>query len=127
MDYQVIKVVHQVAVALSVTGFFVRGFASGAGARWVRGRVARTLPHIVDTVLLITAVTMAWALRLNPLQTPWLMAKLVGLVLYVALGVVALRPGRPQAVRMTAWAAALVVVCWITSVALTKNPLGFFA
>jgi len=70
---------------------------------------------------------MAWTLRLTPGNAPWLLAKIVGLVLYVGLGVVALRPGRSLAVRAAAWTAALATVGWIASVAVTKNPRGFLA
>ena len=127
MDYAVVKLVHQGAVALSVTGFFVRGAASLVGARWVGSRAAKTLPHLVDSVLLLSALTLAWMLRLTPAQAPWLLAKIAGLVLYIGLGVVALRPGCPKAVRACAWVAALAVVAWIVSVAITKNPLGLLA
>jgi len=127
LDYAALKLVHQGAVALSVTGFFVRGLASFAGAGWVRSRVAKTLPHAVDTVLLLSALAMAWTLRLTPGNAPWLLAKIVGLVLYVAFGVVALRPGRSLAARTAAWVAALATVGWIVSVAITKNPRGFLA
>ena len=125
MDYVAVKLVHQTAVALSITGFFVRGAASLAGAQWVGSRAAKTVPHVVDSVLLLSALVLAWMLRLTPGQAPWLEAKIVGLVLYVALGVVALRPGRPRSVRAAAWVAALLVVGWIVSVALTKSPIGF--
>ena len=125
MDYAAVKLVHQTAVALSITGFFVRGAASLASAQWVSSRAAKTVPHVVDSVLLLSALVLAWMLRLTPGQAPWLEAKIVGLVLYVALGVVALRPGRPRSVRAAAWVAALLVVGWIVSVALTKSPLGF--
>jgi len=127
MDYGLVKLVHQSAVALSLAGFFARGVGSFADARWVRGALARRLPHIVDTVLLLSALTLAWMLRLTPGNAPWLVAKIVGLLAYIALGVVALRPGRPLGVRATAWLAALLVFGWIVSVALTKNPLGFLA
>jgi uncharacterized membrane protein SirB2 len=127
VDYATIKLVHQTAVALSLTGFFVRGAASFVGAGWVRSRPAKTLPHVVDTVLLLSALTLAWMLRLTPGNAPWLTAKVVGLVVYVGLGIVALRPGRPLAVRVTAWVAALFTVGWMVSVAITKNPIGFFA
>jgi uncharacterized membrane protein SirB2 len=125
MDYVTLKLVHQAAVAVSVTGFFVRGAASLSGARWVLGRAARTLPHIVDSILLVSALSLARTLRLNPASTPWLLAKVVGLLLYVGLGVVALRPGRPRAVRTAGWVAALATVGWMVSVAITKSPLGF--
>ena len=127
MDYMLIKTVHQGAVALSVAGFFARGAAALAGAAWVRGRLARTLPHIVDSVLLASALALAWMLRLTPGNAPWLMAKIVGLLAYIGLGVIALRPGRPMPVRAAAWVAALAVVGWIVSVALLKDPRGFFA
>jgi uncharacterized membrane protein SirB2 len=126
-SYATVKLVHQCAVGLSITGFFVRGAASLAGARWVQGRAAKTLPHVVDTVLLLSALTLAWMLRLNPVHAPWLMAKIIGLVVYVVLGVIALRPGRPAAVRATAWVAALITAGWIVSVAITKSPFGFFS
>ena len=125
MDYLAVKVVHQAAVALSLAGFFARGAGTLAGATWARGRIARSLPHVVDTVLLLSAVTLAWIARLNPLGTPWLAAKIVGLLVYIALGMVALRPGLPRRTRATAWAAALLVFAYIVSVAITKNAAGF--
>jgi uncharacterized membrane protein SirB2 len=127
MDYALLKAVHQAAVTISVLSFAVRGAAALAGAGWVRHRVVKTLPHAVDTVLLLSALGLAWTLRAHPLATPWLAAKIAGLVAYVALGVLALRPGRPLAVRMAAYLAALAVVGWIVSVAITKNALGAFA
>lgn len=126
MDYFAIKLVHQTAATLSIAGFVVRGAASLVGAQWVSSRAAKTLPHLVDSVLLLSALMLAWTLHLTPDRTPWLLAKIVGLVLYVALGVIALRPGRPRGVRAAAWMGALFVVAWIISVAVTKSPLGFF-
>jgi len=127
VDYALVKTIHQTAVALSFAGFFARGLASLNGARWVQGRAAKTLPHIVDSVLLLSALTLAWMLRLNPAHAPWLLAKIIGLLVYIGLGMLALKPGRPPAVRTAAWLAALVTFGWIASVAITKSPLGFLA
>ena len=127
MDYAVVKLIHQSAVTLSVSGFFLRGAASLAGARWVGSRAARTLPHVIDSILLLSALALAWMLRLTPGNAPWLLAKVIGLIVYVGLGVVALRPGHPRGVRAAAWMAALLTALWIVSVAITKNPLGFIA
>jgi uncharacterized membrane protein SirB2 len=127
MDYFTVKALHQTAVLLSFTGFFARGCGALADARWVRSRMAKTLPHIIDSVLLVSALTLAWMLRLNPMSTPWLLAKIVALVAYIVLGAVALRPGHRLTVRATAWAAALCAFAYIVSVAVSKNPLGFIA
>jgi uncharacterized membrane protein SirB2 len=127
MDYPLVKSIHLGAVALSGAGFFARGAASLAGAAWVRGRMARILPHVIDTVLLLSAVTLAWVMRLSPASTPWLAAKIAGLLVYIGLGVLALRPERPPAVRGAAFLGALATFAWIVSVAVTKQPLGVLA
>ncbi len=103
----------------------------------MRSRAARTLPHLVDTVLLLSALGMLWVAHLSPWALGWLRAKIVGLVCYIGLGVVALRGLRGsaqtqrhshrRAVALGAWVAALVVFVYIVSVAVTKNPRGLFA
>jgi uncharacterized membrane protein SirB2 len=127
VDYFTVKLIHQSAVILSLTGFFVRGAASLSGAPWVQSRMAKTLPHIIDTVLLLSAITLAWMLSLTPANAPWLMAKVVGLVVYVALGVIAMRPTRARRVRVAAWLAAMATAAWIVSVAITKSAWGVFS
>jgi uncharacterized membrane protein SirB2 len=127
MDYVVLRTVHQSAVALSIAGFTARGIGSLAGARWTMHPSARTAPHVVDTVLLASALSLAWTASLNPLTTPWLLAKLLGLLLYIGLGVIALRRTVDLRVRIGAWLLALFTVGYIVSVAISKTPLGFVA
>ncbi len=125
MEYLALKHLHLGAVALSATGFAVRGLASLTGAAWVRSRPAKIVPHVVDTVLLLSAIALATTLQLNPASTPWLLAKVIGLVLYIGLGVVAMRAKLSQPLRASAWVAALLVLGWMASVAVSKNPAGF--
>jgi uncharacterized membrane protein SirB2 len=106
MDYAVVKLVHQSAVALSIAGFFVRGAASLAGADWVRGAAQRRrCPTSSTPCCCVSAVTHRMDAPPGAGEAPWLLAKIVGLVVYVGLGVVALRPGRSRAVRASAWLA----------------------
>jgi uncharacterized membrane protein SirB2 len=125
MDYSTLKTIHIGAVALSLTGFAARGLGALAQAGWVRSRPARTLPHLVDSVLLLSALGLAWQLGANPLATPWLAAKLAALLAYIGLGVVALRPATPRPLRLAAWLGALAVFGYIVSVAVSKSPAGF--
>jgi len=127
MDYATVKIIHQTAVVLSVSGFFARGLGALSGDAWVRSRLAKTVPHVVDSALLVSALALAWMLHATPGSAPWLVAKIGGLVVYIGLGMVALRPGRPVYVRAGAWVAALATFGWIVSVAVTKQPLGFLA
>ncbi|MDC8785041.1 SirB2 family protein [Roseateles koreensis] len=127
MDYLILKTIHQSAAALSITGFFARGLGHFTGAAWVHGRPAKNLPHLLDTALLLSALALAWTLRLHPGNAPWLTAKLCGLLIYIGLGTVALKPGRPLPLRWLAWVAALATVGWMVSVAIRKSPWGFWA
>ncbi|MDE3010899.1 MAG: SirB2 family protein [Pseudomonadota bacterium] len=127
MEYAAIRLVHQGAVALSISGFVARGIGAFAGAAWSRGRTARWLPQLVDSVLLLSALSLAWMLGVTPWSAPWLAAKLIALPVYVVLGVLALRPMLPLPARIAAWLAALATVGYIVSVAISKNPAGFLA
>jgi uncharacterized membrane protein SirB2 len=94
-------------------------------AAWVKHRIAKTLPHLVDTVLIVSALWLAWILRLTPTNAPWIGAKIVGLFVYIGIGMVALRFGRTKTVRGVAWLLALLTFAYIVSVAITKDPRGF--
>ncbi|HVJ73474.1 MAG TPA: SirB2 family protein, partial [Casimicrobiaceae bacterium] len=58
---------------------------------------------------------------------PWIGAKVVALVVYIALGMIALKRGRTFAVRAAAFFAALATFGYIVSVAITKSPWGALA
>jgi uncharacterized membrane protein SirB2 len=89
-------------------------------APWVR-----IAPHVVDTLLLASAIALAVIIQQYPGLHGWLTAKVIGLIAYIGLGVVALNRGKTRVVRISAWIAALVVFGYIASVAMTKSPLGF--
>jgi len=84
VNYLTIRMIHETAVGLSVTGFFIRGLGSLVGVDAIGGRIVKTLPHAIDTVLLLSALTLAWMLGITPLSAPWLMAK-VGWIISVAI------------------------------------------
>lgn len=115
---------HVGCALLSVAGFALRCYWMLTGNPLLATATARRLPHVVDTVLLGSAVGMLVTWRLWPWEMDWLLAKLVALLLYIGLGMVALRCGRTKAVRGAAGALALLCVAYIGAVALTKDPLG---
>src|SRR5512141_2895084 len=90
--------------------------------RWIR-----IAPHTVDTVLLTSAILLAWQLGYSPLENPWLAAKIGALLLYVAIGTIAIKRGKTKRIRLMAWLAAQVVFIYIVSVAVTHNPLPWQA
>ena len=123
MDYAALKITHVSCAAISYTLFVVRGVWMIRAPSLLQTRAAKIVPHVVDTVLLASAVAMAVMIRQYPMVTPWLTAKVVGLVVYIALGMVALKRGRTKTVRVTAWIAAQAVFAYIVAVAVTRKPL----
>jgi uncharacterized membrane protein SirB2 len=123
LDYGVLKIMHVACVAGSYALFLVRGVWMLQGSSRLRERWVRIVPHVVDTILLASAIGMLIMLRVSPLAFGWLTAKLMALLVYIALGVIALRRGRTRRVRITAWIAAQIVFLYIVGVALTRNPL----
>ena len=120
--YLLVKYIHVGSVALSIAGFAARGVLMLAGSPLLQARFVRVAPHVIDTVLLASAAWLAWALHQYPFVHGWLTAKVLGLLAYIALGLVALRRGRTKTLRAWAFAGALLAAGYVVAVALTKDP-----
>ena len=127
MSYVLLKHVHVTCVVATIVLFVVRGVWMIRGTLRDKGRWVRIVPHVIDTLLLASAIAMAIQIGQYPGTTPWLTAKVIGLVVYILLGTVALKRGRTLAVRSAAYVAALVTFGYVVSVALTRDPRGFLA
>ena len=125
MSYLALKYVHVVCVAVSYVLFFVRGVWMMRESSWLARRWVRIVPHVVDTLLLASAIALAVMIRQYPFTTPWLTAKVSGLVAYIVLGMMALKRGKTKRARVTAWIAAQAIFFYVAAVALTKDPLPF--
>lgn len=125
--YAAVKYVHVISVALSLTGFFLRGLLMIRASPLLAARWIKVLPHVNDTILLVAAVSLAAMSGQYPFVVGWVTAKVLGLVAYIILGSLALRAGSTREVRIVCWLAAMTVFAWIVSVALTRQPLGILA
>jgi uncharacterized membrane protein SirB2 len=125
--YPQIKAVHVAAVIASGMLFLLRGTAVQLGAKWAMAAPLRWLSYSIDTVLLTAALMLVTILHQYPFVHGWLTAKVVLLIVYVALGSFALKRGRTRAVRIWCWIAALLVYLFIVSIARAHSPLGIAA
>jgi uncharacterized membrane protein SirB2 len=124
---ETLKTIHVTFVALSFAGFFIRGIWMLRGSPVLQQRWVKITPQLVDTVLLVSAIILAVQLRFSPMEQPWLMVKIIALLAYIAVGLVALRFGRTKRTRLIAWLLGLVIFLYIVSVALSKSVLGWIA
>lgn len=122
MNYLLVKHLHVTCVVISVCLFILRGTFELLSQPWRQWRLLRVAPHIVDTVLLGSALWMAWRIGQYPFVNGWLTAKMLALVMYILLGGRALGRNTPQVQRLPFFAAALLSVGYIVGVALTRSP-----
>ena len=125
--FAALKSLHILCALLSISGFALRGYWALQENPLRSHRLARVLPHLVDSCLLGTALGMLWIWGVSPFSLPWLVAKLVALLLYIGLGMVALRFASTHRVRLAAYLAAIAVAGYIVAVAVNhsaRGPLG---
>jgi len=120
-DYLVLKHLHATAATLSIAGFVLRYAWMIRGSPLLQARAAKVLPHIVDTVLLASAILLAVQAGVAPWSAGWLGFKVVALLVYIVLGTVALKRGRTRGVRIGAGAAAIAVFAAIVWAARYKS------
>lgn len=122
--YPAVKSLH-VGLAITSGGLFAgRGIGVLLGAAMPTSRPMRRLSQVIDTLLLVAALILLAILGLNPVTTPWLAAKLVLLVGYIILGILALHVARTRAVKAIAFVAALACFVLMYAIARTHDPLG---
>ena len=125
MSYATLKMIHVTSVAISYLLFSLRSVWMMQGSTALQQRWVKITPHVVDTVLLSSAIALAIMIHQDPINDSWLSAKVAGLLLYIGLGMMALKYGKTRKARISAWIAAQVVFFYIVLVAVTKNPLLF--
>ena len=86
-----IKSIHISLALMSLSGFLLRAYWMWFANPLLQHRVSRFLPHVIDSLLLLTGLYMVWSYRIYPTQHPWLAAKLSALLLYIVFGSLALK------------------------------------
>ncbi len=90
-------------------------------------KAVRILPHIVDTVFLLSGIALIVTLNLPVLSQNWLLVKFVALLAYIVFGAIALGRGKTMQSRTTAFVLALATFAYIAGVALSKSTASWLA
>ncbi len=127
MLYLTIKQMHIAFAAVSISLFAIRWLVALFRERWLKHSFFRVLPHLIDTLLLGCAIWLCVFLRQYPFVNDWLTAKVVGLVVYILLGYMAIKGGKSFSQKLVAGILSLLVAGYIVGVAITHNPLSWLA
>ncbi|MFC3152465.1 SirB2 family protein [Litoribrevibacter euphylliae] len=122
-----LKHAHMLFALLSIVGFSIRGVLTLFLKKPLNHKLWKILPHINDTLLLAAAIGLLVVYQWNPFVIPWLSAKLIALLVYIGLGMFALKFGKTLAQRRICFVAAIAVFGYIVMTAISKQALWFMA
>lgn len=122
--YADVRLLHIAAVVLSGALFITRAIAVQAGAKIAMAPALRYASYAIDTVLLISALGLVWALRDPVLQSSWLWAKVALLPVYIVLGSFALKRGKTRLAKLGFFIAAVLTLVFMYRIARTHDPIA---
>jgi uncharacterized membrane protein SirB2 len=125
--YLILNIVHVACAIASICGFMLRGYWMMTSSDLLQRKLTRIAPHIIDTLFLLSGITMLYMLSLNPLTQGWLVAKFGGLIAYILLGTIAIKRGPTMQIRMIAFVGAVSVFAYIAGVALSRSAASWLA
>jgi uncharacterized membrane protein SirB2 len=122
-----LKFLHVTTVIASFILFSIRAYSVFGQGELHRTRFFRLAPHINDTVLLTSALGLAYVLRQYPFVEPWLTVKVVLLLVYILLGMAFMKLAKTGAQKTVLFVSALACYLFIVTVAVTRQPLGILS
>lgn len=105
--YPIILKVHLAVVVISLLIFLSRTLMSFAGSAMANHPLVLKGAGLMLLLVLLSAAGLCVSIGQYPFVDGWLTEKLIGLVAYVALGIMSLNPATSKPVRMVLAAAAL--------------------
>lgn len=118
--YMMAKHLHMTAVGISVLLFVFRFIYGQMNPSFLQKKWVRVVPHIIDTVLLGSAIWLCVILSQYPIVNSWLTAKVIGVIGYILFGLLALKSETPVK-KWGGFAGALIVLGVTAKVAITKQ------
>lgn len=113
--YTLIKNLHIMLALVSVVLFTYRWLRSFCASAGMQSKFLKVLPHLNDTLLLLTGVVL---IKMNVVEQSWLIAKLIALVVYIGLGVLAIKC-QHRGQKVLAGIAALLVFGYIVGASMS--------
>lgn len=121
--YTIIKHIHLTAIAISVILFILRFVWALKGSALLQKKWVKVVPHINDTILLASALGLCVIIVQYPFVDAWLTQKVIGVVLYILLGLWTLKWASSSLFRSMGFVGALVVLGLTAKIAVFKQPL----
>lgn len=123
--YFLVKHIHLTTIFISVSLFILRFVWLLRSSPLLQAKWVKILPHVVDTVLLISAATLCVLIGQYPMADSWLTQKLLFVILYILMGFLTLKWANTTALRWFGFIGALTCIMLAAKIAVLKQGLFF--
>ena len=121
-----IKLIHVTCAAISICGFFYRGLLKLYAPQRLQVKWLKITPHVIDTMLLASAIILMVQHTLYPATQPWLLTKIIFLIFYIAFGLFTLRFAKTRGQVFVGFVLAILCFGYIVAAALTRQAWPLF-
>lgn len=120
-----IKLIHMSTAYISISLFIIRGIWVFNDSGMMQRKWVKIVPHVNDTILLVSAIFLAVGIQQYPFVQSWLTAKFVALLVYIILGMFALKRAKTKNQKIVFFVLALMTFVYVVMVATTRNVTWF--
>lgn len=121
--YLILKHSHIFIVSLAFTLFIARSILMFCQSSAQSHKFFKIIPHIFYTLLIVTGVWLAVLLSMSPSGQPWLVSKIIGLIVFIVLALLTFNLSTLWQ-RIIAFALTVLVFANIVITAISKDPAG---
>lgn len=121
--YPYVKHTHMLFVATSVLFFMVRFFLHMRSSALMQKKFFKIAPHVIDTLMLLTGLSLCFLIKQYPFVDTWLTEKITGVAAYIVLGIMAMRPDKNFFFKMFAFFGALGWIVYVGKIAVFKSAV----
>ena len=121
-----IKLIHMSSAFISISFYLLRGIWVFNSSEMMNKKWVKIIPHVNDTILLVTAIILAVSVQQYPFTHDWLTAKFIALLLYVVFGMFALKRAKEMNNKIIFFVLSLLTFSYIIGVALNRTVIWFF-
>lgn len=119
-----LKHLHLLFIAVLVVSFIARVVLAEFKPEVLTRKWLKIAPHLIAGLVLVSGFALVFQGNWLSAEYAWIVAKLLVLIAYIGLGILAIRESGNK--RWLAFAGALFCLYYISKVALTKQAFFFF-
>ena len=123
--YLILKNSHMLLGLISFLFFLIRAIWTFQDSKHLHNKLVKILPHVIDTLLLSTAIALMLTIQQYPFSHSWLTGKIIALIAYIVFASVVIKYAKNHLQRCFYMTLAVLSFTYIVMTAISHNPFFF--